>query len=265
MVFNLQIGHAQLTGERLGTGNPLIFLHAGVADRRMWIPQMDELSGRFQTTAYDRRGFGETKAEDEMFSDVEDLRILCDHLGIRSASLVGCSQGGRLAIDFALAYPGRVKAMVLIAPAVSGAPQPENFPPEAETLFTALDEADEAEDLVRINEIEANMWLDGPTSPAGRVGGEIRDLFLDMNGIALQMPDLEMEIEPISAYERVFDLVMPVLVIWGNLDFPHIKERCRYLVESIPNAQGVEITGAAHLPNLEQPEAVNALIRSFLE
>lgn len=262
--FTVIIGQAKLCGEKNGEGEPLIFLHAGVADRRMWRSQMAELGDNFLTVAYDRRGFGETETADEAFSHAEDLRALLDQLNISKASLAGCSQGGRVAIDFALAYPQRIGKVVLIASAVSGAPAPTSLPPGVEALENELDEAEEAGDLQRVNEIEAQFWLDGPTSPAGRVAGGVRDLFLDMNGIALAMPDLEQEIEPASAYERLSDLSMPVLVLWGDLDFPHLQQRCRYLAKIIPGARGGEIPGTAHLPNLEQPDAVNELLCSFL-
>lgn len=263
--FRIEKGTAVLAGERAGEGEPLIFLHAGVADRRMWRPQMADLSDTYQVIAYDRRGFGETKTADEPFANTKDLETVLDELGIRKTALAGCSQGGRVAIDFALAYPERVSALVLIAPAVSGAPSPDAYPPGVDVLDEELDAADEAGDMARINEIEAQFWLDGPTSAPGRVGGAVRELFLDMNGIALEMPDLEQEVEPASAYDRVSELALPVLVIWGDLDFPHVIERCAYLVETIPGAQGVEIPGTAHLPNLEKPEAVSALLRPHLD
>ena len=79
------------------------------------------------------------------------------------------------------------------------------------------------------------------------------------------MPELTQELEPASAYERLADLSLPVLVIWGELDFPHIKEQCRYLVDTISAAKGEEIPGTAHLPNLEQPDRVNKLLREFLD
>lgn len=262
--FRLQIGSAQLAGERSGEGNSLIFLHAGVADRRMWGHQIAELRDGYHVVAYDRRGFGETTSVDEAFSHIEDLREGLDQLGISTVSLVGCSQGGRIAIDFTLAYPQRVKALVLIAPAVSGAPAPEAFPKFTQARMEALDEAEKMNELERVNAIEANLWLDGPASPDGRVGGSLRELFLDMNGIALGIPELTKEIEPSSAYERLAVLSLPTFVIWGELDFPHIKERCQYLVDTIPAAKGKEISGTAHLLNLEQPEVINEILRAFL-
>lgn len=260
-----EIRGARFFGERSGEGETVVFLHAGVADRRMWRDQMAAFSGRYETVAYDRRGFGKTVTEDEPFSHVEDLRAVLDQLGRSTASLVGCSQGGRIALDFALAYPERVRKLVLIAAAVSGAPPPETIPAEIEQRLIELDEAETSGDLTRINELEAHLWLDGPTSAIGRVKGEVRDLFLDMNGIALQLPELTQEVEPVSAYERLTEVQIPVLVIWGALDFPHLRERCRHLVERIPAAEGIEILDTAHLPNLEKPELINRLLTDFLE
>jgi pimeloyl-ACP methyl ester carboxylesterase len=255
--FKLNIGSAELACDRSGKGKPLIFLHAGVGDRRMWRYQMVDLSDSYQVVACDRRGFGETITADKAFSQVEDLRKLLDKLRISTVSLVGCSQGGRIAIDFTLTYPQRVTKLILISSAVSGAP-------EIQPRFDALEEAEEINDLARVNAIEANLWLDGATSAKGRVSGAVRELFLDMNGIALRMPELTQEIEPSNAYERLTELSLPVLVIWGELDFPYIKQRCKYIVDTIPNAKGEEILNTAHLPNLEKPEIINKLLGDFL-
>ncbi|MFT7585770.1 MAG: pimeloyl-ACP methyl ester carboxylesterase [Cellvibrionaceae bacterium] len=259
-----EVGNALFAVEQVGSGKPVIFLHAGVADRRMWQPQMNALRKNYHAIAYDRRGFGETSSPDEPFSHIEDLRHVISETGFETVSLVGCSQGGKIAIDFALAYPQHVDKLILIAPAISGAPSLKDFPAEIEALGNELDEADEAEDIERINEIEAHMWLDGPLSKAGRVFGPIRELFLDMNGITLRMPELLQEIESASAYERVSEISRPTLVLWGDLDFPHLKDRCRYLTDSIPAAIGHEIPSTAHLPNLEKPDLVNSYLQDFL-
>jgi pimeloyl-ACP methyl ester carboxylesterase len=263
-VIKIKIGNAQLMVERSGKGKSIVFLHAGVADKRMWHNQIAEFRDDHLVVAYDRRGFGETTSVDEAFSHVEDLREVLDQLEISKVSLVGSSQGGRIAIDFTLAYPQRVTALVLMAPAVSGAPAPKAFPTDIQAQMEALDKAEDANDLARVNSIEADLWLDGPTSISGRVTNAIRNLFLEMNGNALSMPKLTKEIEPISAYNRLSDLLLPALVIWGELDFPHVKERCQYLVDNIPGAKGKEISGTAHLLNLEQPEIINGLLKSFL-
>lgn len=262
--FRFASGRAHLVGEQDGVGETLIYLHAGVADRRMWHYQMADLQISHHVVAYDCRGFGETTSPDEPFSHVEDLVNLLDHLELSNVALCGCSQGGRIALDFSLAFPERVRSLVLLAPAVSGAPGPRTLPSEISSRFDDLEEAEKHGDLERVNRIEANLWLDGPLMSAGRVSGAARDLFLDMNGKALQMPELTQEAAPAPAWERLCDIVQRTLVLWGEHDFPHIKERCRQLISSIPVAEGEEIPATAHLPNLEKPDHVNRLIRAGL-
>src|SRR3546814_9656526 len=110
-----------------------------------------------------RRPPGSTRT-DTLFPYTTLFRSVLDGLDIDQAALVGCSQGGRIAIDFALTHPGRAAGVFLVAPAVTGAPSPEAFPPAVEALLEMLEEAEEEEDLDRINLLEAWMWLDGPRS-----------------------------------------------------------------------------------------------------
>lgn len=262
--FKVQSGAAEMFGLHAGDGPALVLLHAGVADYRMWRDQIATLENGFHVIAYDRREYGRTVSPDEPFSQVEDLAVVLGHFGAPSAILVGCSQGGRVAIDFALAHPDRVPALVLVSTAISGAPS-EPPPPGVEGLSDALDRADEAGDLDRVNAIEAHLWLDGPLSPEGRVRGPARDLFLDMNGVALRKPEIPKERTPPSAYERLAELTMPTLLVWGDLDFAYIRSRYAYLARTLPDARTAEIAGTAHLPNMEQPERFNGLLRSFLD
>jgi pimeloyl-ACP methyl ester carboxylesterase len=137
--FTLASGRARLAGVEAGSedsgGPPAVFLHAGVADRRMWQDQIAAFAPGRRVVAYDRRGFGETRGQPETFSHLDDLLAVLDQLGIASAVLVGCSQGGRIAIDFALTHPDRVAGLFLAAPAVTGAPSPPAFPPAVEALL----------------------------------------------------------------------------------------------------------------------------------
>ena len=270
--FTVASGQARLAGSEAGSedrgGPPLVFLHAGVADGRMWGAQLEAFAPSRRVVAYDRRGFGATRCPAEVFSHVDDLLAVIDQLALEPPVLVGCSQGGRIAIDFALAHPGRAAGLFLVAPAVTGAPSPEAFPPAVEALLEMLEEAEEEEDLDRINLLEAWMWLDGPDCEEGRVGGAIRELFLTMNATALHAPDPGPETNPAAfpaAYARLADLKLPAQVLWGDADFPHIQQRCVHLVQAIPRALGTVVPGAAHLPGLEQPEAFNRHLRAFLD
>src|SRR3546814_9075287 len=99
----------------------------------------------------------------------------------RPAILVGCSQGGRIAIDATLRYPASVRGLVLISPTVTGSPEPV-LSPEITALLAQQKDAEAASDLDRMNAVKARLWLDGPLAPAGRVTGAARRLFLEMNG-----------------------------------------------------------------------------------
>lgn len=259
-------GAARLACAAIGSGPEVVFLHAGVADRRMWSVQMDAVAAAgFRAIAYDRRGFGDSLHADEAYSHVGDLLAVLDCFGGDApAMLVGCSQGGRIAIDAALAYPGRVRALVLVAPAISGAPPVEALPVAIEAMLARMEEAESSADVDRLNAAEAQVWLDGPLAPEGRVAGDVRELFLAMNGIALRAEPRGEEIVPPPAYARVPELRVPTLVVWGDLDFPHIGERCEYLVTSIAGARAVRMRGVAHLPSMEAPAAFNAVLLPFL-
>ncbi len=262
--WTVETNGAALAGESAGAGQAILFLHAGVADRRMWRAQMDALRDGYLVAAYDRRGFGETVAEDVPFHRGEDLAAVLDALGLETAVLAGCSMGGLLALEFALAHPERVDGLVLIAAAVTGAPWPEQEPPLTARREAALEVADAAGDLKTVNELEAVLWLDGPESAAGRVSGPLRELFLDMNGISLAHPPLPGQAQEAAIFERLGDISAPTLVLWGDLDYSGVEMQSRLLVEEIPNARGVLIPGTAHLPSLEQPQRVTALLRNFL-
>ncbi len=125
--FDFQCAGATLHGEAIGKGSCAIFLHAGVADRRMWRNTLAHLARNHLAVAYDRRGFGETRAPDEPFRHIDDLDCMIAHLGCERPILIGCSQGGCIAIDYVLAHPEKVAALVLVAAAVTGAPVPHAY------------------------------------------------------------------------------------------------------------------------------------------
>jgi pimeloyl-ACP methyl ester carboxylesterase len=258
-------GRATLTANIAGSGDPVVFLHANVCDSRMWQAQLEGIGRRHKAIAYDRRGFGETRAELEDFSAVADLMTVIDATANgMPAILVGCSMGGRIALDAALQHPTHVRALVLIAPGVAGAPD-VTYTPEIERLLAQLEAAENIGDLDRINAIKAHIWLDGPLQPEGRVAGQARTLFLDMHGIALRSPPTGANLDAAPAYHRLGEISVPSLVISGNLDFPHIHERCRHIANVLPNGSYHELTGAAHLPSLERPTEITDLVTEFVD
>ncbi|MBI4920240.1 MAG: alpha/beta hydrolase [Devosia nanyangense] len=263
--FEIRFDGATLRGEADGFGIPVVFLHAGVADRRMWAAQMEEVAAAgYHVVSYDRRGYGETETPDEPFSHLVDLEAVLDQLDIHAAVLVGCSMGGGLAIDFAIENPGRTIGLVLVGTAVTGAEQAEQ-PEEIATILDALTYAFERGNLDLVNKIEAHLWLDGPLEASGRVRGEARELFFAMNEVALNHPRLTQEEPRDPAGDALPAIAAPVLLVVGDLDFPDIVERHEALSEDLPEAFAVVIEGTAHLPSLERPDLFNPLLLEFLE
>ena len=259
-------GLTRIAAETAGRGAPVVFLHAGVADRRMWGAQLPVVAGLgLLALAYDRRGFGDTLHADEPYSQVGDLRAVLDAVAPADpAVLVGCSQGGRIALDAALAMPHRVRALVLVAPAVSGAPQVTDFPPAIRRWIERMEAANAAADVDAVNALEAHAWLDGPLSMENRVSGPARDLFLEMNELALRAELRGEEDAPPPAYARLAEIVAPALVVWGDLDFPNIGAACEHLAATLPRARAHRLANVAHLPSLEAPAVFNAALVDFL-
>lgn len=247
--------------EAAGSGPPLILLHAGIADSRMWDAQVPALAEAFTVIRYDLRGFGRTPPVPGPFAHHDDLRALLDHLGVARAALLGCSQGSRVALDFALTQPARVERLVLSSPAIGGFRY--DGPPPSQAA--ELEAADAAGDLARVNELELQVWVDGPHRAPQQVDGRVRELARAMNAIALANEGVgeEQPLEPPAA-GRLGEIGAPALLIVGELDAARTLAQAARLEAALPHARRANIPGAAHLPNMERPEVFNRLVMSFL-
>jgi pimeloyl-ACP methyl ester carboxylesterase len=250
-----------LAGERWPGGAPLVvLLHEGVSDRRGWRQVAERLAPQVTAMAYDRRGFGESGVSAAPFSHVEDLLAVLDQQGTGRSWLVGASAGGGLALDATLLAPDRVAGLVLFGTAVSNAPEPA-LDPGTEQLGELLDAAIAAGDLAEVNRLETWLWLDGPSSPEGRVAGEARALALDMNAIILRNGAPEDEgSSGVDAWHRLDEIQVPVTIACGELDVPFLIARSRELAGLLRNGRYRELPGMAHQPYLEQPGQVADLV-----
>ena len=264
--FTVQRGTATLVGERwAGDGQPVVLLHAGVADRRSWYAVADALSPATGAVAYDMRGYGETSGVTYGFSHLDDLDAVLDQVASGPVWLVGSSMGGELAIDAALASPERVAGLVLLAPAVSGAPEPAVVDADTDRLVRMWEAAQTSGEIDEINRVEMWLWLDGPGAPEGRVSGPARDLALAMNAIALknEIPE-ESGKSGITAWSRLEEIAVPVTVACGSLDLPFVIARSKELADWLPRSRFEMFDGMAHLPYLEKPAVVADLIKSSI-
>jgi pimeloyl-ACP methyl ester carboxylesterase len=249
-----------IAGERWnGEGAPVVLLHAGIADRRVWRDVVPAL--RAPVVAYDRRGFGETPPGQEGFTHLDDLFAVLDATVDGPVWLVGNSMGGALALDAAVTAPERFAGLVLIASAVSGEPDPEELDPQMQRGMAAWEAASgDPEAMLRF---ETQWWLDGPDQPEGRVGGAARELALDMNRriIANAVPEGAGH-AGVDAWSRLGDIAMPVTIMCGDLDEDFGIATSRALAERIPGARFELLEGVAHLPMLEIPDRIAGLIQA---
>lgn len=256
------INGAHIHYERSGTGFPLLLIHAGIADSRMWEPQANAFANEFDMIRPDMRGFGDSELPPVPYSTRADLVGLLDHLGVDRAHVVGCSMGGTAAIDLALEYPERVARLVLVGSGVSGS----NLGQADKALFAEVEAADKAGDIDAANRAEVRLWVDGPRRPEGSAPAAVRDLVLDMNGRAF-LSDFasapQQKLDP-PAIGRLHEIAAPTLVIVGDEDLPHAAANAKVITSNIPDSRTVVIKDAAHLPSLERPEDFNRVLRDFL-
>lgn len=253
---------ARIHYERSGTGSPLLLIHAGIADSRMWEPQAHAFAKKFDMIRPDLRGFGDSELPAGPYSMLADLTALLDHLEVDRVDVVGCSMGGTLAIDFVLEHPDRVDRLVLVGSGVSGS----NLGAADSALFTEVEAADKADDMDAVNRAEVRLWVDGPRRPEGSAPPAVRELVLDMNGRALRRDwdsAPNQSLDP-PAIDRLSEITAPTLVIVGDQDLPHAAANADLITSRIPGSRTVVIKDAAHLPSLERPEEFNRVLLDFL-
>ncbi len=263
-----EFGNVKLYYEKGGDGSPLVLVHAGICDHRMWDDQFPLLVQKFRTIRYDMRGYGHSIMSGGQFSHRQDLFQLLKFLGIKQAHFVGCSMGGMTVIDFALEHPEMVKSLVLVSSALSGYPY-QGKPPQ--TIFEYITARKEG-NLKRAAELQVQIWVDGTQRSANMVDRKIRERVYEMGLTALSnqadwMKEsgfvMEEPLQP-QAFGRLASLSFPTLSIVGDLDDPSVTDISEALVKHIVGCRSVVIKNTAHLPNMEKPEEFNQIVLDFL-
>lgn len=259
----LDIQGAPLYYEETTQGDPLLLLHAGIADSRMWDDQVPVFAQHYRVIRFDLRGFGRSSIPAGSFASYKDPALLLDTLGIEKTHVIGVSFGGKVALDFALAYPEKVASLVLVASGVGGRkapPEVQRFNEEEEALL-------EQGDLEGATELNLRMWVDGPCRSPQQVDPAVRQRVREMqyHALTIPMPETTEDI-PLTppAIMRLAELRMPTLLIVGDRDILDFIELTRQLAAEIPQAQLATIPGVAHLPNMEKPEEFNNIVLDFL-
>ena len=258
----LETNGARLAHDVRGSGEAVVLIHAGVANRSMWDDQVAALEDAYRVIRYDTRGFGETETDAVEFSNRADIAALLDHLGEERAHVVGLSRGGAIALDFALEFPDRVRSLTVVAGGVGGYESPAELPPETWEPVEAMWKAKQWDELT---DWETAFWADGPGQSPDRVP-EIHRRVHDWVLANYRAEKEEGKPQPLDppAEGRLGDLSAPLLVMLGTLDEPATVESMRHLAAVVPAAR-LEEFESAHMVNLEHPERFNRVLREFLE
>lgn len=260
-------GYVGVPGGRLyyevaGEGQPILFIHADVSDHSMWSEQVAAFAPKYRVIRYDKRGFGKTTSADGAYSPREDIVALLAHLGVANTFVVGLSNGGALALDFALEHPEMVGGLVVVAGGVSGFQAP---PTEDEArVFKKYEELAERKDETGLLDLGVHVWCDGPFQPEGRAAASVRERIRQtMSANARDHhEDLQpSELEP-PAMERLGAMTTPTLVLLGSYDFPSGNVAMELLAARVQGAQKTAFE-TAHMVNMEQPEQFNARVDAF--
>lgn len=277
----IRAGGVDLAYDEAGYGSAVVFVHAGLADRRMWDHQFAALAKRHRVIRYDQRGYGESGDAAGRVAHHEDLLALLDALEVPNAALVGCSMGGQYALDAALAAPERVSALGLICSPLSG------FDFTGETLGLMRDTVRAAvpderrrgynehtaewvdpADVAAMAEANVRLMVAGPKRGLDDLSPQVRERALEMcRGVFTRLwtgPAFEEEYAQPPALGRLHEVRVPALVITGLADVPGILTAADLLTGGIAGARRLDLADTGHLPPLERPAEVTGALANLL-
>jgi len=253
----------QLHREVVGEGPPVVLVHAGICDSRMWDPQWESFRRAHRVVRYDLRGFGRSPLAPGRYSPPGELIALLDELALGPAALVGASMGGGISLQVAVARPDLVSALVLVGSGVRG----HGWSDYVTRSWAAEEAAFERGDLDAAVEVNLETWVDGPDRSPDEVDPEVRSRVAEMQRnafeLALDCPDAQEEVLVLDIGDRLDEISVPTLAVVGEYDVPDVHMIAERLEREI-GATRVTIDGAAHLPNLEQPREFDDLVLAFL-
>ncbi len=242
-----------------GTGPWLVFSHSLACNGSMWAPQVEAFSKRFTVLCYDTRGHGQSSAPQEPYTLdqlADDAKALFDGLGIKSCHWVGLSMGGMIGQTFALKYPGIFKTLTL-------ADTTSRYGPEAQPLWQARIKTVSESGMEPIVPQMLERWF---TEPFRKRGSPILD---EIAGAIRTTPPAGFigcchALPKINVTARLREIKCPTLVLVGEHDPGTPPAMAREIHENLPGSELVILPSAAHISNLEQPQAFNAALEKFI-
>jgi pimeloyl-ACP methyl ester carboxylesterase len=253
--INGQWLHYEDTGGKLG---PVVLAHEVLMDRQMFAPQIAARNSGLRIITWDARCHGETETTDDPFTYwdlAEDLRGLLDHLEIQRAVIGGAGQGGFVALRFALKYPQRVEALILLD-TEAGAEDPRKV-----AMYEAMLDAWEADGLSdQLAEAIAAIILGNQWPGRHAWIAKWRQW-----PRSLLRPALEALVGREDIHDRLGEIKAPALVIHGTADAAIDIELAERLCAELANSQPlITVEGGGHASNLTHPKLVNLVVQQYL-
>ena len=246
---------------------PLVLIHAGIADRRMWDHPWSALTAERDVVRIDLRGCGESVAAPTAgLSHVGDVARTLDELQITQCHVVGSSLGACVAVELALTWSGRVASLLLCPP---GGSLLAELTPDLEAFIATERAALAAGDLDAAVEAIVRSWVVGSGRTATQVDPAVLEIVRAMQRRAFEITAAwvaevdQVEVEP-PVLKRLPDVSAPVLVLIGAHDLDTTRDAAARVCAAAPAATRVDWPDVAHLPSVEQPDRFLALLRGWL-
>ncbi len=255
-------GDGKLFAQVSGEGPPILLIHGWAMDHRVFTPQLPALSQKFSVIAYDRRGFGRSEAPHGLDLELDDIDRLLDELaGGKPTHLLGMSQGGRIALRYAITRPKRLRSLILQGAVVDGLAVNE---PEEERI--PMSQYAELARQGRLDEVR-KLWLEHPMTAVGDHHAEaaalLERMLLDTSDAVFVEFTPESYRFPHDLLGAVARLGVPTLILTGARDTVARREHAAKLVKTTPDAREVIFHDSGHLSNLTEPARYNRVVRGF--
>ena len=239
----------------------ILLLHGWPLDHRIFEPQVRYLERFFHVVAFDRRGFGRSEAPPDLSLELDDIDRILEALGLATVHLLGMSQGARIALRFAVTRAGRIRSMILQAPAIDGLAldeaAAERIPMEEFAMLARAGRLDEMR----------SRWLEHPMMALGarhaRLRHRVEEIVASYQGKDLLDYSPARQNFRHDVLDSLSRLDRPCLVLSGAHETATRRAHARRLLDTMPRSREIVFRHSGHLSNLTEPKAYNRQVAAF--
>lgn len=260
-----KVNGTELYYEMTGSGEPLVFVHGGLGDRRQWDFQFKPLAKEFKVIRYDLRGHGKSALPEPgaTFGNHEDLKALLDHLGIEKVHLCGLSSGSRVITNFALAYPEMCKSIIPVGPSLHDykTPNADSIDQVFAKMGSIFKEKGGEQAVNYL--LTGNKWFKN-TIRTDQTREQLKMIMTDHEFWEFKYETDQYEVKP-TPIKQLDKIQIPTLIFTAEYDLKYCNEIANIMEKEIPGSRKVSLKGAGHIMNMDKPEEFNDLIVQFIK